>query len=175
MGAFDEYYYLGRITKLHGNDGDVAAYLDVDDPLEYEFLDIVFLNVNNSPVPFFINKIRILNNKAIITFEDIDDTEKASQLIKKEMYLPLSTLPKLTGNKFYFHEVEGFKVIDENFGELGILKEVLDYPNQAVMQIFHNDKEVLIPINDDIILNVDRENKTMSIKAPEGLIDIYLE
>ncbi len=175
MGAFDEYYYLGRITKLHGNNGEVAAYLDVDEPLEYEQLDIVFLNINNSPVPFFIKNIGILNNKAIISFEDIDDTEKASQLIKKEMYLPLSTLPELKGNKFYFHEVEGFKVIDVNFGELGNLKEVLDYPNQAVMQIFYNEKEVLIPVNDDIIINVDRENKTMTVKAPEGLIDIYLE
>ena len=175
MGVFDDYYYLGIITKIHGNNGDVTAYLDVDNPLEYEYLDVVFLNINNSPVPFFISNIRILNNKAVITFEDIDDTEKASKLIKKEMYLPLSTLPELTGNKFYYHEVEGFKVIDEKFGELGVLKEILDYPNQAVMQIFYNDKEVLVPVNDDIILNVDRKNKIITIKAPDGLIDIYLE
>ena len=174
MDAFKEYYYLGTITKTHGNNGDVTAYLDVDEPLEYSMLDMVFLNVNKSPVPFFIKDIKILNNKAVITFEDVDDIEKASSLVKKDMYLPLSTLPELTGNKFYFHEVAGFKIIDETFGELGTLKEILDYPNQAVMQIFHGEKEVLIPVNDDIIKSVDRKNKIITIKAPEGLIDIYL-
>jgi 16S rRNA processing protein RimM len=65
-------------------------------------------------------------------------------------------------------------VVDENYGELGTIKEILDYPNQAVMQIFRGDKEVLIPVNDDIISKVDRETRTIHIKAPEGLIDIYL-
>jgi len=175
MDAFNDYYYLGTITKLHGNNGDVNAYLDVDEPLEYEMLNMVFLNINNAPVPYFIKSIKILNNKAVISFEDIDSVDKASSLIKKEMYLPLSTLPELTGNKFYFHEVTGFKIIDNNFGELGTLKEILDYPNQAVMQILRGEKEILIPVNDDIIKTVDRDNKIINIEAPDGLIDIYLE
>ncbi len=174
MDAFKDYYYLGKITKIHGNNGELTAFLDVDEPLEYEMLDMVFLNINKSPVPYFIKNIRILNNKAVISFEDVDDIDKASGLVKKEMYLPLSTLPELTGNKFYYHEVAGFNVVDENYGELGTIKEILDYPNQAVMQIFRGDKEVLIPVNDDIISKVDRETRTIHIKAPEGLIDIYL-
>jgi 16S rRNA processing protein RimM len=146
----------------------------VDDPSEYEMLDVVFLNINNMPVPYFIKSIKILNNKAILSFEDIDSTEKAEFLLKKEMYLPLSTLPKLTGNKFYYHEVEGFHVKDINFGDLGVLHSILDYPHQAVMQIFHHDKEILIPVNDEIILDVNRKTKTLTIRAPEGLIEIYL-
>ena len=174
MDAFNDYYYLGKIIKTHGNNGDVTAYLDVDEPLEYEWLDMVFLNINKTPVPYFIENIRILNNKAVITFEDINDLEKAITLVKKEMYLPLSSLPKLSGNNFYYHEVEGFEVVDEKFGKIGTLKEVLDYPNQAVMQIFYDEKEVLIPVNDDIIREVDRKNKIIKIKAPDGLIDVYL-
>lgn len=174
MDAFNNYYYLGTINKLHGNNGDLSAYLDVDEPRAYSSLDMVFLNIKGMPVPYFIKTIKILNNKAILTFEDIDDLDKASALIKKEMYLPLSTLPKLTGNKFYYHEVEGFEVVDEIFGKIGTLKMVFDYPSQAVMQIFHGDKEVLIPVNDEIILKVDRKSKKMLIRAPEGLINIYL-
>jgi 16S rRNA processing protein RimM len=174
MKNIDDYYYLGVITKLHGNNGQVNAFLDVDEPMEYSMLDMVFLNINDTPVPFFIKKINIKNNKAVITFEDIEDNEKASQLIKKEMYLPLSTLPKLTGNNFYYHEIEGYTVIDKNFGKLGLLENILDYPNQAVMQITHKNKEVLVPVNDDIIIDVNREKKTLTIDAPDGLIDIYL-
>jgi 16S rRNA processing protein RimM len=175
MDAFKEYFYLGIITKIHGNNGEVTAYLDVDSPKQYAGLDMIFLSINNSPVPYFIESVKILNNKAIIAFEGIDSIAKASALIKKEMFLPLSVLPPLTGNKFYYHEVEGFTVIDEKHGELGLIKEILDYPNQAVIQVFHKEKEILIPLNDDIIKKVDRNAKTIDVKAPEGLIEIYLE
>lgn len=91
------------------------------------------------------------------------------------MYLPLSTLPKLTGNKFYYHEIEGFTVVDKSFGLVGNVKDVLDYTNQAVMQIFNGEKEIMVPINSHIILRVDREKKEIAIQAPEGLIEMYLE
>ncbi|RLD90038.1 MAG: 16S rRNA processing protein RimM [Bacteroidetes bacterium] len=174
MNPTDDYFYLGRITKVHGNNGEITAYLDVDNPLEYASLDMAFLSINNALIPYFIESIKILNNKAFIAFEGIDDMEKASDLVKTELYLPLTLLPKLTGNKFYYHEVEGFTIVDKQFGEIGTLKEILDYPNQSVMQVFHNDKEVLIPVNDDIITKVDRESKTIFVNAPEGLIGIYL-
>lgn len=174
MNPIDNYFYLGIITKIHGNNGEITAFLDVDSPMEYQSINMLFLSINKALIPYFIKNIKILNNKAIIAFEGIDDVEKAGLLVKKEMYLPLSMLPKLTGNKFYYHEVEGFKIIDKEFGEIGFLKEILDYPNQSVMQVFHHAKEVLIPVNDDIITKVDRENKTIYVKAPEGLIEIYL-
>lgn len=174
MDQFKDYFYLGVVNKIHGNNGEITAYLDVDNPQDYLSLDMVFLNINNSPVPYFIKSIKILNSKAIIAFEGVSTIDKASELIKKELYLSLSVLPPLSGNKFYYHEVEDFTVIDEDFGELGTLKEVLDYPNQAVLQVFHKEKEVLIPVNDEIIKKVDRKAKTILIKAPEGLIEMYL-
>ncbi len=174
MNAADDYFYLGQITKIHGNNGEITAYLDVDNPMEYRSLDMVFLSINSALIPYFIESIKILNHKAIIAFEGVTDIEKAGSLVKTELYLPLTVLPELTGNKFYYHEVEGFSVIDAQFGQVGQLKEILDYPNQSVMQVFHNDKEILIPVNDDIISKVDRKNKTIYVKAPDGLIEIYL-
>ena len=91
------------------------------------------------------------------------------------MYLPLSSLPELSGNKFYFHEVIGFTVMDLNFGEIGIVKQILEYPNQAVLQVLYKEKEVLIPASNDVIKSVDRKNKEIQVEAPDGLIDIYLQ
>ncbi len=175
MDAFKDYFYVGVINKIHGNRGEISAYLDVDEPQQYQGLDMIFLNINNSPVPYFIDSIKILNNKAVIAFEGMSSGDQAADLVKKEMYLPLSVLPPLTGNKFYYHEVEGFTIVDEKHGELGPLTKILDYPNQAVMQIFRDEKEILIPVNDDIIQKVDRAGKVIRVKAPEGLIEIYLD
>lgn len=175
MNAFEDYYFLGKVIKPHGFDGKVNTYLDTDDPGEYQNLEIVYLNINNSPVPFFIEHLSIKNNKATVKFRDVDDLKNAEILTQKEMYLPLSSLPPLSGKKFYYHEVVGFTVIDESFGTLGPISQILEYPNQAVMQVVHNEKEVLVPISEAVITTVDREKKVITINAPKGLIEIYLD
>lgn len=174
MDAFKDYFYLGSVTRMHGYDGKLQLFLDVDEPGAYEGLKMVFMSLNQSLVPYFIETSSLKNNKLIVKFQDVDNAEKAQALVNKELYLPLSALPKLSGNKFYFHEVAGFQVWDEKFGELGALSEILDYPSQALMQVFHEGKEVLIPMNGPVILKVDRANRKLFIKAPEGLIEMYL-
>ncbi len=171
---FKDYFYLGKITKSHGYDGKLVAFLDVDNPENYRELEMIFINVNGQLIPYFIEDSSLKNNKLIVKFQDVNDADTSSLLINDELYLPLSKLPKLSGNKFYFHEVIGFQLIDENFGSIGPIADILDYPNQAVIQVFHNGKEVLIPLSQDVIQKVDRKNTTMHVKAPEGLLDVYL-
>jgi len=170
----DECFYLGYIVKQHGYSGGLLAKLDVDDSTRYKKLDALFLDINNELVPFFIQKIEIKPQGALISFEDIDSAERAEPLVGAQMYLPLTALPKLTGNKFYFHEVIGFTVIDKQYGEIGPVNQVLDFPQQAILQIKKDFKEVLIPVTDHIVLKVDRDNKVIEVDAPEGLIDLYL-
>ncbi len=174
MSNLNDYFYLGKVVKLHGYEGKLSIYLDTDSPGEYADLEVVYLNIQGNPVPFFITEISILNNKATVRFMDINTVDKAEEIVNKEMYLPLSMLPERTGNKFYYHEVPGMIVVDENFGELGQIKSVLEYPNMAVLQVFYKDNEVLIPINDEIIIDVDREKNIMKVSSPEGLLDIYI-
>lgn len=174
MSNFPDYFYLGKITKKHGFGGRVHIFLDTDEPWEYENLDMVMLNISGNLVPFFISTININGNKALVDFADIDTGEKADQIMDKEMYLPISMLPKLTGNKFYYHEAKGMIIVDQNKGEIGTVKTVLEYPNQAVFQVFHNEKEVLIPISKEIISDFNRKEQKIYIVAPDGLLDIYL-
>ena len=83
-------------------------------------------------------------------------------------------LPELEGDQFYFHEITGFTVIDQNYGEVGIIKSINDNTAQALFEIMQGDKEILIPVNDDFIKKVDKENKQILLETPPGLIDIYL-
>lgn len=174
MDTFKDYFYLGLITKTHGYDGKVVVFIDADDPSAYENVAMVFLNIHGMPVPYFIEESSLKNHKLIVRFQDVTTEEQAAGLVKKEIYLPLSALPALSGNKFYYHEVKGYLVTDEAFGPVGMIEEILDYPAQAVMQVFHEGKEVLIPINDAVILKLDRKKKTVLIRAPEGLLDLYI-
>ncbi len=176
MLNLDDYFFLGKITKPHGLNGLLNVWLDVDNPSNYENLEMVFVEMDNNLIPYFIKSINILNNKAIVDFQDIEDSEAASLLLQKDLYLPITMLPKKTGNSFYFHEVKNFELFDELRGRIGIIKSVLDYPNQALFQVFTDKKmEVLIPISNDIIKKIDREKQQIFVMSPEGLLDIYLD
>ncbi len=171
----DKLFYLGKITKTFGYKGEVIFYFDVDDISNYSKIDSVFIELKGKLIPFIIEKITFRkNNTAIVRIQDINDEESALNIVNSELFLPLEFLPKLTGNKFYFHEVIGFSVVDESYGNIGIIDKIYDYPHQDVFSIKKDYKEILIPASDEIVKKVDRTNKLIEIDAPEGLIEIYL-
>jgi 16S rRNA processing protein RimM len=170
----NDFFYLGVITKTFGYKGQVVVYLDTDEPEKYKTLDAVFVKEEEEMLPYMIEEfIYKGHNQAILKFTDVTGDE-AKNLVKSELYLPLNFLPPLNGNKFYFHEVIGFDIIDKEKGNIGKCVDFLEVSRQPIMQIDYNGKEVLIPAVDEIFETVNRENKTITISAPEGLIDIYL-
>jgi len=172
---YNNLFCLGRIIRTFGSKGEVVFYLDVDDPQSYLEMKSVFIKLNENLVPFSIDSFQLRPRKqAVVRLHDVIETDDAELFVGSLLFLPLSYLPPLTGNKFYYHEVNGFAVIDKVKGPIGIIEDVLDLQHQAIMQIRHGDKEILVPISDDIIQKVDRENRKIEIEAPEGLIDIYL-
>jgi 16S rRNA processing protein RimM len=91
-----------------------------------------------------------------------------------ELYLPLSMLPKLEGTQFYFHEVIGFDVLDTKHGNIGKISAINDSGAQPLFEIDKNGIELLIPLIDDFIIDLDRKNKTITLETPEGLVALYL-
>ena len=167
-------FNLGKITKPFGLKGEVVFFLDVDEPADYASLDSVFVEVKSQLIPYFIKTIRINGNKATVLFEDIT-REESLALVGSDLYLPLALLPKLTGKKFYFHEIIGFAVVDSEKGNVGTVASVIEYPAQPLFQIINNENEILIPVLDQLIDSVDRENRTIHVTAPAGLIDLYMQ
>ncbi len=171
----DECFYLGKIVKKYSFKGELLAKLDTDEPDLYSNLDAIFVDLRGNMVPFFIERSQLHKSDLLrLKFEDVDSEADADSLLKSDLYLPLDLLPKLEGDKFYFHEVIGFSIKDKNFGEVGIIKNINDSTTQALFEIDSDGTEILIPMNDKFIVKVDRKNKTIHVNTPEGLIDLYL-
>lgn len=168
-------FYLGKIVSKYSFKGEVLVKLDTDEPEIYENMESVFVSLGNNLVPFFIDRCRLHKSNLLrIDFEEVKTESDADRIMGSELFLPLSFLPELTGNKFYFHEVVEFTVIDSVHGDIGVIQSVNDTTSQALFEIIKEGKELLIPVNDEIITKVDRETKTVFITAPEGLVDLYL-
>ncbi len=172
----EECFYLGKIVSKYSFKGEVLVKLDTDEPEIYENMESVFVSLGNNLVPFFIDRCRLHKSALLrIDFEEVKDEAAADKILGSELYLPLDLLPALSGNQFYFHEVIGFTLLDEVHGDIGTITAVNDSASQELFEVNKNGKELLIPINDDIITKVDREAKTIHVKTPEGLVDLYLQ
>lgn len=174
----EECFLLGIITKPIGLKGHFLIKLETDTPERYYSIQEAFFQIKpnqNYLVPFFFSHVSphkpFLLRVATDTIHSVDEAKKLKGI---KVFLPLSMLPKKKGKHFYFHEIIGFEVIDQSVGPVGNIRQVIEYPHQSVIQVFKNNKEILIPITENIIKKVDRKNKKLFIDAPSGLIDLYL-
>lgn len=173
----EDCFYLGKIVSKYSFKGEVLAKLDTDEPELYANLESVFVSLKGmNLIPFFMRRCRLHKSTLLrIDFEGVDDEASAEELKGAELYLPLDMLPKLSGDKFYYHEIIGFTVQDETHGAIGYIKSVNDSAAQALLEIEKDGKEILIPINDDIIVKINREKQTLHVRTPDGLVALYLE
>lgn len=171
----EDCFYLGKIVRKYSFNGELLIKLDTDEPELYENLEAMFIDVRGTIIPFFIEHSQLHKSDLLrVQFEDVTNEADADALIKSEVYLPLELLPKLEGNKFYFHEVIGFTMEDKNYGTVGTIVSINDSTAQALFEVENNGKEILIPMNDEFIVKVDRTTKTIIVVTPEGLIDLYM-
>ena len=171
----EDCFYLGKIAKKFSFKGEVLIYLDTDEPELYENMESVFVEFNKNLVPFFIEHSGLHKNDFLrVQFEDVDSEEEADALIGCDIYLPLNMLPKLEGNKFYFHEVIGFEVEDKRLGVVGKIASINDSTAQPLFEVLNGEVEILIPMIDHFLVEIDRKNKKVVMDLPEGLIEMYL-
>lgn len=171
----EDCFYLGKIAKKFSFKGEVLIYLDTDEPEIYEEMESIFVEFGKNLVPFFIENSSLHKNDFLkVKFEDVDTEQQADEIIGSTVYLPLSALPKLEGNKFYYHEVIGFDIEDQRLGVFGKITSINDSSAQPLFEVVNGTIEILVPMIDQFLVKIDRENKKVIMNLPEGLVEMYL-
>lgn len=170
----DEYFELGYVKKTSGLKGMLLVQPDTDRAAHYLGTDAFFLEESGQAVPYFVEECS-LDSKGLmrVRFEEIEDADAARRLVGKKVFLPLHQLPALEGKQFYFHEVIGWKAIDENNRTIGSILDVLDRgPQELLLVKSAVGKEIYLPLADDFLLEVDRAKRELKLVVPEGLLDL---
>ena len=101
------------------------------------------------------------------------DLEKCDRLIKKEVYIPTSKVPELDENQFFNRDVIDFKIYNSKKEFIGSIEEIIEIPNNTIIQTTVEGKEVLIPFNEKTLIKINKKKKEMTIDIPDGLIELY--
>lgn len=173
--TIEESFYIGYISKTKGLKGEVQLFFEFEDYLALDF-DVLFLEVNKKLVPYFVNEIKFHNNStAYATFEDVDHIDNAQPLLRKKMYLPQDKMPVRDPDDFRYTDLIGYAVVDEIHGELGLITQVQEMPQQFMATVDMGGKELMFPLSDDLILGIDSEKQIIEVELPEGLVELYSE
>jgi 16S rRNA processing protein RimM len=180
--TLDDVFELGQIVKTHGLKGQMLFIIDVDEPASYTGTKHLLINMAGRLVPFFVagwaprRSASGNQEEVILSLEGITGVDAAQQLVGEKAYLSTSELAPLADGRYYFHELVGAQVIDDEHGAIGVVESVLEMPQQLILQITHTSgKEILMPLNDQTLHAFDREAKQVKTAMPPGLMEIYLE
>lgn len=161
---------IGKIIKPHGIKGQLKAYIDPRymDDLE-DRLHAVFI----SGLPYFIRSKDILGDEsAILGLEDIDTRNAAEQLCGRSIEVPADQLSPPDADEEA--DWSGFRVTDKHLGPIGTVTGILEMPHQVLLEVNHQGREVLIPLNEALVPEVDEANQLITTELPEGFLDVFL-
>jgi 16S rRNA processing protein RimM len=171
----EDCFKIGSVIKTRGLKGELQLYVDFED-LQLIDVTAVFADLAGKLVPYFVESIKYAHNgTAYLFLEDVDTIEKASKLVKKDFYLPNKAKPKRKKNLFTLKDLLGFTAVDINEGELGKINEIQELPQQLIAKVTYKECEVLFPLNEDIVVGIDRVTSIVKVDLPEGLLEIYLD
>jgi len=167
--------YIGYITRTRGLKGELQIYFEFEDYQDIDW-DFILVDIDKKLVPFFIDSIKLHNNKTgFIFLQDIDHVDKVTPLLRKKVYLPLDKIPKRDEDDFRWTDLIGYWVVDDKQGELGEIIEIQEMPQQHIATVDMEGKDLMFPLSEDLILGIDTEEEVIEVNLPEGLVDLYRE
>lgn len=170
----ENHYLLGYVVRPHGIKGALKLKVDTDFPEKYTKLKRITLNTNTKKETFDVQKLSYSPpDEMIVIVKQITDRNTAELWKDAEVWISIDFLPKLSGKKFYFHEVIGFQVKDVQLGIIGEIVQFYETAAHPIIAVNHNGIEVLIPAVDEFITEINRDEHYMIVSLPENWLEIY--
>lgn len=166
---------IGKIVATHGLQGAVILSHIVGNSEWMQKDATLFVEIRKgSYIPYFATAAIASNHEEyIVNLEDVNGVEEAKKLTGKHVYVNEDILSGHADDSPLLWI--GFNLVDKNKGGLGTIEDVMQTGAQWLAKITIEEKEVLIPLVEDFILDVNMRNKFVRVELPEGLLEVYLE
>lgn len=166
----EDVYKIGVIGKTHGVKGELSVQID-DDVFDRVDADYLVLSLDGILVPFFLEEYRFKSDEvALIKFLNIDTQERARELTGTEVFFPRSLAEDGADAPLSKAQIVGFAIVnDGNDKKVGRIAHIDD---TTVNTLFELEDGTLIPATDDMVVEIDLDNRIIRMNLPEGLLDL---
>lgn len=168
----EEVYKIGFFNKPHGIHGELS-FAFTDDIFDRVDSDYLICLLDGIFVPFFIEEYRFRSDStALIKLEGVDSAESARMFTNIEVYFPVKYVEEAEPGEMTWDFFVGFTVTDIQAGELG---EIIEVDNTTVNTLFvirYGKEELLVPAQEEFIVEIDQMHKMITVNLPEGLLSI---
>lgn len=169
-GSEPRFLVVGKIVRAVGLRGAVKAQVMTDFPDRFGLLETVYLGNELSPHRLRGFELRKNGSEVILHFQGCDNRDQAEDLCGEFIWIPGEEAMPLPDRQYYVHQVLGLEVETEDGVSLGVLTEVLFTGSNDVYVVNDGEHEILIPVLEDVILEVDLTIRKMIVRLPEGLL-----
>jgi 16S rRNA processing protein RimM len=161
-------YCFGAVQRTFGAQGELIVRLRA----ETEAIAIkepVFVIIDELPVPFYFKSFELRgNHRAQVVFDDMESQKLAEELVGKTLWLP-GTEKETTASQ---PDLTGYAVHDRQHGALGVVSGFLDITGNPCLQITYENRELIIPFNEAIVVQINVKKRLLETLLPEGLLEL---
>jgi len=160
---------VGKVVKTHGVRGAVKilSYGETFATLG-SGAKLIVLSPGGAEREITIAVLRGQRQGWIGEFEEIGDIEQAAALAGHDLCIPEDRLPTLPEGEFYHFQLIGLSVETTEGRSLGTLRSILETGSNDVY-VVDGEKELLIPAIEDVVREIDLQNKRIIVDLPDGL------
>lgn len=165
-----QYLEIGKIVNVHGLGGMVKVMPWCDSAEFLSEFDTLYRGKEH--IPMKIERATVQKNMVLMKFAGIDTPEAANALRNTILYMNREDV-ELDDDTYFIQDLQGMRVVDADNGkEYGKLHDVLQTGANDVYEVEAPEgKILLVPVIPDVVLNVDFDTDTITIRPLKGLFD----
>ena len=170
----DDLGMIGEVIKPHGIRGEVKVYLYSEHPENFKHYKKIILQepAGSGKETYNVVKSREQGKLAILQLEGIGTREEAEALQGSKILLNTADFPTLDSDEYYWHQLKGLMVLTEEGQELGRVTRLFNTTAHDIMVVDGAGHDFMIPVNGDIIKEIDEQGERIVISPPPGLLEI---
>lgn len=161
------YLAIGKIVAPRGVRGELRVHVETEIPERFQVLEQVYVGPEH--VCLAVRRARLFKGQALLQLEGIDDRDAAEAWRNAYVYVPMEEALPTGDDEYYHHEIMGLSVVTEDGKTLGRVAEILATGANDVYVIRGPRGEVLLPAIQDVILDIDLDGQTITVRVPPGI------
>lgn len=167
----EDFFRVGVIANTHGIRGEVKIFPTTDDVKRFDYLKEAFIDAGKEKIKVEVSHVRYFKNLVIVKFKDIDNINDIEKYKGKDLLVTRENALPLEEGEYYLADIIGADVYTEDGTLFGSLEDVIETGANLVYSVKHDGKEVLLPVIDDCVKEVNVDEKKVIVHIMKGLLD----